>query len=134
MKQVIVLLLAVTAMITGSVIVSGLLSQEDTTAPSQSSASLQSDTTVAENPSTVNTSYTVEEVMKRNTKDNCWLIINNSVYNVTEYIDRHPGGASRITDFCGKDATQAFQTQGGEGQHSSSASSQLNEYIIGSIQ
>lgn len=63
----------------------------------------------------------------------CWIIIDNKVYNVTQYLNLHPGGASRIIPFCGQDATTAFQTQGGRGQHSSTAAQELSLFYIGDV-
>lgn len=42
----------------------------------------------------------------------CWTIVNGSVYDVTAWIGKHPGGAAAILSMCGKDATASF-----EGQH-----------------
>lgn len=53
------------------------------------------------------------------------------MYAVSGYLNLHPGGASRIIPYCDKDATQAFQTRGGTGTHSSSAYSILSNYRIG---
>ena len=39
----------------------------------------------------------------------------------------------RITSNCGKDATQAYQTQGGKGSHSSSATAMLQTLYIGDL-
>ena len=35
--------------------------------------------------------YTTQEVLQHDKEDDCWLIINGSVYNVTKWIPRHPG-------------------------------------------
>lgn len=79
-------------------------------------------------------SLSTAEVSTHSTSSNCWLIISNNVYNVTNYLVAHPGGISAITPYCGKESTQAFQTRGGRGSnHSSSAYSQLGSYLIGSI-
>ena len=42
-----------------------------------------------------------------NKKNDAWLVINNKVYNVTNWIDKHPGGKI-IMKGVGKDATQLF--------------------------
>jgi cytochrome b involved in lipid metabolism len=55
---------------------------------------------------------TAAEVAKHTTEGDCWIIVNGGVYNVTEYIPRHPGGKGKIVPLCGKDAASAF-----EGQH-----------------
>lgn len=36
------------------------------------------------------------EIAKHNSVNDCWLLINNKVYNVTNYLGQHPGGASTI--------------------------------------
>lgn len=76
---------------------------------------------------------TAEEVAKHNTETDCWLVIANKVYDVTDFINEHPGGSFRIIPNCGKDATQGFETQGGRGQHSADAYQLLPEYLIGEL-
>jgi cytochrome b involved in lipid metabolism len=34
------------------------------------------------------------------------------VYDVTNYLEKHPGGIAKIMDYAGKDATVAFQQAG----------------------
>lgn len=51
---------------------------------------------------------TIEEVRKHNSKKDCWVIIHNKVYDVTDFIDDHPGGAAIILKYAGKDATKVF--------------------------
>ncbi len=70
-------------------------------------------------------------VAQHDNESDCWLTINNDVYDVTNYLILHPGGRSIIIPYCGKDATQAFDTKGGQGSHSTFADSQLNAYLIG---
>lgn len=62
--------------------------------------------------------------------DRCILTISGARYDVTDYLRDHPGGSSRIIPFCGKDATTAFQTQGGEGSHSGIAKETLEKYRL----
>ena len=42
--------------------------------------------------------YTRQEVLQHDQEDDCWLIVNGSVYNVTKWIPRHPGQNSMATD------------------------------------
>jgi len=53
------------------------------------------------------TIFTIEEVRQHASKNNCWIIINGNVYNVTEYI---LSGQHKpvIIDGCGIDATALF--------------------------
>ena len=78
-------------------------------------------------------SLTNYEVAKHNSADNCWIIIQGFVYNVTQYLSLHPGGSDRIIPFCGQDATSAFVTQGGKGSHSSQASLDLSKLKLGQL-
>lgn len=63
----------------------------------------------------------------------CWTIIDGTVYDITPYIDRHPGGRREILKACGVDATVLFTTQDGEGRHSSSARNLLAGFAIGPV-
>lgn len=49
-----------------------------------------------------------QEVAAHNTKADCWVIIHGKAYNVSDFIDEHPGGAGVILKYAGKDATKAF--------------------------
>jgi cytochrome b involved in lipid metabolism len=39
------------------------------------------------------------------TRESCWVIIKGQVYDVTNFLDDHPGGAAIILKYGGKDAT-----------------------------
>ncbi|KAF7533169.1 hypothetical protein G7054_g7305 [Neopestalotiopsis clavispora] len=51
---------------------------------------------------------TVAEVAKHNSKESCWVIIAGYVYDVTEFLDNHPGGAAQILRYAGQDATEEY--------------------------
>ena len=52
--------------------------------------------------------YTMEEVNKHTTKEDCWLVIDNMVYDVTSFLSSHPGGSSIMVSVAGQDATEYF--------------------------
>merc|ERR1719181_2582380 len=52
--------------------------------------------------------YTLEEVAKHITKDDCWVVVNGQVMNVTNFLKDHPGGELAILTFAGKDASEEF--------------------------
>jgi len=51
---------------------------------------------------------TEAELAKHNTKEDCWLAINGKVFNVTPYVNYHPGGADKLMEGAGIDATEIF--------------------------
>lgn len=50
----------------------------------------------------------VKEVMLHNNVNDCWIVLNGEVYDVTSFIGNHPGGAARLLEVAGKDATNKF--------------------------
>ncbi|KAK7694509.1 hypothetical protein QCA50_001695 [Cerrena zonata] len=54
-------------------------------------------------------SLTLSEVSKHNTDKSCWVIIKNKVYDVTDFLAEHPGGAKIILKYAGRDATSAYE-------------------------
>ncbi len=75
----------------------------------------------------------METVAEHASAENCWIVVNNNVYNVADYIASHPGGKSMV-DFCGKDATESFDSKPGSGRpHSDKARSLLEKYYIGNL-
>ena len=51
------------------------------------------------------TFYTWAEVKMHNTKNDSWVVVNDNVYNLTNFKNRHPGGARIINHFAGQDAS-----------------------------
>jgi alkylation response protein AidB-like acyl-CoA dehydrogenase len=51
---------------------------------------------------------TRDEVAKNNTEDSLWCIIDHKVYDLTDFVDAHPGGAVVLRQVAGTDATTAF--------------------------
>ncbi len=76
---------------------------------------------------------TTSIVAQHTTPTDCWIIIQDKIYNVTHYLKQHPGGSNIITQYCGQEATQAFQTKAGRGAHSPAAYADLAPYLIGAL-
>ncbi|EIE91053.1 hypothetical protein G6F49_006953 [Rhizopus delemar] len=52
--------------------------------------------------------FTRDEVAKHNTENDCWIIIDGAVYNVTTFAQLHPGGTQILLELGGKDVTDDF--------------------------
>ncbi|KAG0221226.1 FAD binding domain-containing protein [Mortierella sp. GBAus27b] len=48
------------------------------------------------------------EVAKHNTENDCWVIVNGQVLDVTKFLPDHPGGKKSIMIFAGRDASEEF--------------------------
>ena len=53
---------------------------------------------------------TWDEVRRHNTRKDCWIVVNNIVYNVTNFKKNHPGGSKIIEFYAGQDATVRLNT------------------------
>lgn len=74
--------------------------------------------------------YTMAQVKKHATPTDCWTAINGSVYNLTSWIARHPGGSGPIISLCGTDGSRSFSAQhGGDGR----AAAELRSFRIGKL-
>ncbi|KAL9139005.1 succinate dehydrogenaase [Amphidinium carterae] len=59
-------------------------------------------------PGAVGGGYSMADVAKHNTKQDCWVVLSGKVLNVTSFLSEHPGGELAILTFAGKDATEEF--------------------------
>ncbi|PHH59979.1 hypothetical protein CDD81_2338 [Ophiocordyceps australis] len=75
--------------------------------------------------------FTPAEVSKHKDADNgIWLIVENNVYDVTKFMDEHPGGSRVLQRFAGKNATKAFWKY-----HSESVLKRYGaKFLIGEVQ
>ncbi|KAK4926347.1 hypothetical protein LTR49_006819 [Elasticomyces elasticus] len=48
------------------------------------------------------------EIAKHNKPDDCWIVVEDEVWDVTEFQAEHPGGAALILQCAGHDATKAY--------------------------
>jgi len=73
--------------------------------------------------------FSKEEVAKHNTEHDTWIVVNNRVYDCTEYLELHPGGVDSITINAGDDATEDFVAI-----HSAKATAMLEKFYIGDLE
>lgn len=77
--------------------------------------------------------YTMEEVARHDSAESCWYAIEGKVYDVTDYVPRHPTPPTVLLPWCGKEATEGMRTKGFGRDHSSMAWDMLEEYRIGTL-
>ncbi|MFA6534488.1 MAG: cytochrome b5 domain-containing protein [Patescibacteria group bacterium] len=68
------------------------------------------------------------EVAKHNSLSDCYLIVSGKVYNVSSYINQHPGGRQNITNNCGQEVSGIFAAS-----HSNFAWDLLARYYLGPL-
>jgi len=71
----------------------------------------RADTCMEEDASSVSTTdgargIPMSEVQKHNTKDSAWVVLHGHIYDLTEFLADHPGGAEVILKWAGRDATK----------------------------
>lgn len=79
---------------------------QSTAAPSTAAA--PTTTTAAAPAPAAEKAISMAEVAKHATPQDCWVAVDGGVYDVTEFLDEHPGGKRAITIYAGKDATEQF--------------------------
>ena len=77
-------------------------------------------------------SFSISDVAKHNNENDCWIVIDGKVYDVTSYIESHPGGKV-MANFCGQDGSLAFATKGKNKPHSPAAYEILKTLYIGDL-
>ncbi|THH31000.1 hypothetical protein EUX98_g3180 [Antrodiella citrinella] len=76
--------------------------------------------------------YTAEDVASHKDMSSCWLSRNGKVYDVTAFVQDHPGGEDLILNHAGKDVGDVMKDPQ-EHEHSDSAYGMLDEFLIGKV-
>jgi cytochrome b involved in lipid metabolism len=72
----------------------------------------------------------MERVKANNTASSCWTVISGNVYDLTKWINSHPGGSGAIRSLCGTDGTAAYNgMHGNQGK----PQSRLAGYLLGPL-
>ncbi len=81
------------------------------------------------NNTTIPTLFTMAEVRKHNSEDDLWMVLENKVYDLTDFAPIHPGGPGYLTMNAGMDATDPFQAV----HYGVYARAETAEYYIGDL-
>ncbi|VDK72149.1 unnamed protein product [Litomosoides sigmodontis] len=68
-------------------------------------------------------------VAEHNTGSSSWMCIDNKVYDLTTFLDQHPGGSEVLLKMAGLDATEAYEDVG----HSTHARTLKEKYLVAEI-
>ena len=71
--------------------------------------------------------YSIKEISKHNNENDCWFIAHNKVYDVTDFIIKHPIGSGPLIKKAGQDCTEDYDF------HTKSAKKEWEKYYIGYI-
>ncbi len=85
-----------------------------------------SPTATATDPAAVR--ITSADVSLHSTTGDCWTIIDGAVYDMTPFLNQHPGGSAAIAGICGVDGTAGFLAQH---SNASAPNAQLESLKIG---
>ncbi|WP_158600410.1 cytochrome b5-like heme/steroid binding domain-containing protein [Tessaracoccus antarcticus] len=106
-------------------------SASPSTAPASPSAAPASPSPAAASPSAATLpAFTMADVASHAAVDSCWAVVDGSVYDLTTWIDRHPGGKKAIKALCGTDGSASFHKEHDSQQEPSDA---LAEFRIGTL-
>ncbi|KAM3964781.1 uncharacterized protein ACR2FA_001172 [Aphomia sociella] len=72
---------------------------------------------------------TLAEVSSHDTPQDCWVVIYDRVYDITTFLEEHPGGADIMLEYAGQDASTAFRSSG----HTRSTSRALDRFLVGEL-
>lgn len=73
------------------------------------------------------------ELARHASEGDCWLAVGGGVYDVSAYVPSHPAPPRTLADWCGKEASEAFDTKGYGRPHSAEARALLEGYRIGAL-
>ncbi|CAN0067796.1 cytochrome b5-like [Lampetra fluviatilis] len=67
--------------------------------------------------------------LHNDTASGTWIILHDNVYDVSSFLDQHPGGEEVLLEQAGGDGTESFEDVG----HSRDARELLPQYLVGHL-
>ncbi|MBP9781362.1 cytochrome b5 domain-containing protein [Candidatus Woesebacteria bacterium] len=133
MKKITILVVTLIAIGLGAYFVSGF--GKYSTTPVSTSVATQGKAnavvisiTPTSTPTPKSSVLTLAQVSQHNTPSDCYLIIKGAVYDVSSYINKHPGGSNNIISSCGSEVTGIFASI-----HSNAAWNLLKNYQVATL-
>lgn len=74
---------------------------------------------------------TAAELASHAKPDDCWMAIRGGVYDLTSYLPDHPSRPTIIEPWCGREASDAYNTKTTGRAHTGEADAMLPKYRIG---
>ncbi|KAK9828086.1 hypothetical protein WJX81_002360 [Elliptochloris bilobata] len=72
--------------------------------------------------------FSLDEVGRHAAADDCWIVVRGRVYDVTSYVEEHPGGLLILKN-AGGDATAGFHGP----QHPPRVFDVIDDFLIGDL-
>jgi len=74
--------------------------------------------------------FSLQEVTAHASEEDCWVVVDGEVWDVTKFLKLHPGGRHVLLQYAGKDATEAFYSM-----HMSSVLDKYRQkFVIGRLE
>ncbi len=73
--------------------------------------------------------YGWDEIIKHNSHNDCWIVVKNNIYDITNYVNLHPGGILCIAKYAGKRADDVFKYNHHHGRYLR----MISKYKIGKL-
>ena len=83
-------------------------------------------------PSRTLPTFLQSEVAAHNTPESCYVTMGTRVFNVTDFIESHPGGGDLVLEYGGKDVTEILKDEASH-FHSEAAYEVLEDSFIGFV-
>jgi cytochrome b involved in lipid metabolism len=77
--------------------------------------------------------FSLAEVASHGAPNDCWMAIRGKVYDLTAYLPDHPSRPEIVEKWCGKEASDAYETKTKGRAHSPDADRLLESYLIGDL-